>query len=86
MILRLRACPKSLPQVRYALEMRASYPSDISREQFEHIRPLLESARKSARPRRVDLYEVFCAMLYLLRTVPPTSRSGPRSMRKASAC
>ena len=29
---------------------------------------LLESARKSTRPRSVDLYEVFCAVLYLLRT------------------
>ncbi|RMW92975.1 IS5/IS1182 family transposase, partial [Allofranklinella schreckenbergeri] len=27
--------------------MRAKYPSDISPEQFEHVRPLLESARKS---------------------------------------
>ncbi|WP_368855041.1 transposase, partial [Pantoea sp. 18069] len=26
--------------------MRKSYPSDISREQFEIIKPLLESARK----------------------------------------
>ncbi|NHR08888.1 transposase, partial [Chromobacterium haemolyticum] len=41
--------------------MRKSYPSDISREQFEVIRPLLESARKRTSPRRVDLYEVFCA-------------------------
>ncbi|RRD37496.1 IS5 family transposase [Comamonadaceae bacterium OH3737_COT-264] len=48
--------------------MRAKYPSDISPEQFEHVRPLLESARKSTRPRTVDLYEVFCAVLYLLRT------------------
>ena len=48
--------------------MRAKYPSDISPEKFEHIRPLLESARKATRPRRVDLYEVFCAVLYLLRT------------------
>lgn len=48
--------------------MRKSYPSDISREQFEHIRPLLESARKKTSPRKVDLYEVFCAVLYLLRT------------------
>jgi hypothetical protein len=44
------------------------YPSDISREQFEIIRPLLESARKKTKPRTVDLYEVFCAVLYLLRT------------------
>ena len=48
--------------------MRKSYPSDISREQFEVIKPLLESARKRTSPRRVDLYEVFCAVLYLLRS------------------
>lgn len=48
--------------------MRKSYPSDIKREQFEVILPLLESARKKTAPRRVDLYEVFCAVLYLLRT------------------
>ena len=39
-------------------------PNNIGREQFELVRPLLESAR----PRRVVLYEVFCAVLYLLRT------------------
>lgn len=48
--------------------MRKRYPSDISREQFEIIKPLLESARKKTAPRKVDLYEVFCAVLYLLRT------------------
>jgi transposase len=48
--------------------VRKGYPSDIKREQFEVIRPLLESARKKTAPRRVDLYEVFCAVLYLLRT------------------
>ncbi|WP_170146180.1 IS5 family transposase [Paracidovorax anthurii] len=48
--------------------MRKSYPSDISRSQFEAIKPLLESARKKTSPRRVDLYEVFCAVLYLLRS------------------
>jgi transposase len=48
--------------------MRYVYPSDISREQFEEIRPLLESARKKTAPRKVDLYDVFCAVLYLLRT------------------
>lgn len=47
--------------------MRKAYPSDISREQFEHIRPLLEGGRKKTRPRQVDLYEVFCALLYLLK-------------------
>ncbi len=48
--------------------MRRKYPSDISREAFEHIRPLLESVRKQTRPRTVDLYEVFCAVLYLLKS------------------
>lgn len=44
------------------------YPSDISRAQFESIRPLLESARKRTKPRVVDLYEVWCAVLYLLKS------------------
>ena len=48
--------------------MRKYYPSDISREQFEQMRLLLEGARKKTRPRTVDLYEVFCAVLYLLRS------------------
>ena len=30
--------------------------------------PLLESARKRTAPRKVDLYDVFCAILYLQRT------------------
>ena len=51
--------------------MRKSYPSDVSRDQFEGIRPLLESARKKPRPRRVDLYEVFCAVLYWLKSGCP---------------
>ena len=48
--------------------MRRGYPSDIRGDQFEALRPLLEGARKRTRPRTVDLYEVFCAVLYLLRT------------------
>jgi hypothetical protein len=48
--------------------MRAKYPRDISPEKFELICPLLEGAGKTTRPRTVDLYEVFCAVLYLLRT------------------
>lgn len=45
-----------------------SYPSDISHEQFEKIKPILESARNHTRPREVDLYHVFCAILYLLKS------------------
>lgn len=29
---------------------------------------MLESARKKTKPRTIDLYEVFCGLLYLLRT------------------
>jgi transposase len=43
------------------------YPSDISREQFEKIREPLENAKKKTKPREVDLYEVFCAILYILK-------------------
>ncbi len=45
-----------------------SYPSDLSRSQFAQVLPLLETARRKTKPRTVDLYEVFCAVLYLLRT------------------
>ena len=48
--------------------VRKVYPSDITREQFEIIRPLLEQARKSTRPRTYDLYGIFCSVLYLLKS------------------
>ena len=47
--------------------MRQSYPSDVTREQFETIRAFLESARKVTKPRDVDLYDIFCAIQYVLR-------------------
>ena len=50
------------------MERKKPYPSDISRRQFEPIRPLLESVRKRTRPRTVDLHEVFNAVLYLLKS------------------
>ena len=48
--------------------MSHSYPSDITREQFARILPLLESARRRTKPRTVDLYDVFCGVLYLLKS------------------
>lgn len=42
-----------------------NYPSDISREQFELIRPDLEGAKKKTRPNIIDSYDVFCAILYV---------------------
>jgi transposase len=47
--------------------MRRPYDSDISREQFFLISQELESVKKRTRPRKTDLYEVFCAILYLLK-------------------
>ena len=47
---------------------RKTYQSDISPEQFERIRPLLEVVRKRPKPRTVDLHEVFNAVLYLLKS------------------
>lgn len=48
--------------------MAHSYPSDITREQFDKIRPKLESGRKKTRPRTIDLYDVFCAVLYIVKS------------------
>lgn len=56
---------------------RPQYPSDIAREDFDRVRPMLEDARKRTRPRKHDLYDVFCAVLYFLeqgvawRSMPP---------------
>ena len=47
--------------------MREAYDSDITREQFAHISQDLENAKKRTSPRKIDLYEVFCAILYLLK-------------------
>jgi transposase len=44
------------------------YPSDITREQFDIIRSDLESAKKTTRPRKVDLYDMFCAVLYMIKS------------------
>ena len=48
--------------------MRSKYPSDISREQFENILPFFENFRKKTKPRQVDLYDIFCAILYILKS------------------
>ena len=43
------------------------YPSNISTEQFEMIRETLKNAKKVTKPRKIDLYHVFCAVLYVLK-------------------
>ena len=44
-----------------------NYPSDVSRGQFELIRAELEQAKHKTKPRKYDLYDIFCAVLYVLR-------------------
>ncbi len=44
-----------------------NYPSDITRGEFEIIREDLENAKKKTRPRKIDLYDIFCAVLYILK-------------------
>ena len=44
-----------------------NYPSDISRKEFEIIREELEGAKKKTKPRQIDLYDVFCAVLYVVK-------------------
>jgi transposase len=50
------------------MKEQRNYPSEISREQFEQIRELLESVRKKTRPSTVDLYDIFCGVLYVLKS------------------
>ena len=45
-----------------------NYPSDITREQFELIRGDLEAAKRTTRPRRYDLYDIFCAVMYIVKS------------------
>jgi len=44
--------------------MRITYPSDITREQFEVIHGTLASAKKKTHPSDYELYDIFCAILY----------------------
>ena len=45
-------------EIGYNKKMRKKYPSDITKEQFEQLRSILESGRKKTVPRKVDLSEV----------------------------
>jgi len=44
------------------------YPSDITMEEFALIRNELEKAKIKTKPREIDLYDVFCAILYLIKS------------------
>ena len=57
--------------------MRDSYPSDISREQFEPLQAIFEQAKKKTKPRVVDLYDVFCAILLCTEKWLPMANAPP---------
>lgn len=46
---------------------RPNFPTDISRAAFEEVRAFLDRAHKSTRPKIHDPYDVFCAILFLMR-------------------
>ena len=48
--------------------MTKLYPSDISYTQYSKIGDQLENFKKKTKPREVDLYRVFCGVLYILKT------------------
>jgi len=47
--------------------MRKRYPNDITQEQFEKIRMDISSATNNTHPRKYDLHDIFCAVLYLIK-------------------
>ena len=47
--------------------MREACPSDITRKQYELIRYDIENFRKETKPRDYDLYDILCAILYLIK-------------------
>lgn len=47
--------------------MRKAYPSDITREEYKIIEEELEKARRKKKDRELDLYEILCVVLYLVK-------------------
>lgn len=47
---------------------RAAYPSDLTKEQWAVIEPLIPPAKLGGRPRTVDMPEVINGVLYVTRT------------------
>lgn len=47
---------------------RASYPSDLSDTQWEHLAPLIPPPKQGGRPRSVDIREIINAIFYVLDT------------------
>jgi putative transposase len=50
------------------VQRRSSYPSDLTEEQWELLRPLLPENHGSGQPTKVELREVLNALLYMKQT------------------
>lgn len=48
--------------------MRQPYATDITKGQFKHMEPILSIVRKKTKPTKIDIYDVFCAVKYVLNT------------------
>ncbi|WP_373295832.1 transposase, partial [Deinococcus piscis] len=46
--------------------MRKQYASDLTHQEFNCIAPLLPPEKPGGRPRSVDMYEILCAIFYVL--------------------
>lgn len=46
---------------------RQRYSSDLTRKQFKRLEALLPVPKAGGRPRTIDLYEVMCAIFYVLK-------------------
>jgi len=44
------------------------FKAPISREQFEPLQAVFEQSKQKTKPRVVDLYDVLCAILYVLKS------------------
>ena len=61
--------------------MRVTYPGDIIRERFSRVEYPLKPARKVTGPRTCGMYDIFCAILYVLKE-GCTRRGLPRDFPK----
>lgn len=51
---------------RLSLMRRKRYSSDLTRKQFKRLQPHIPVPKPGGRPRTVDMYEVMCAIMYVL--------------------
>ena len=50
------------------MESRKPYPTDLTDEQWDLLKPMLPPDKPRGRKRRVDLRDIIDAILYLLRS------------------